>query len=158
MAFDFYSQPCGLPFEKFRTKLRYADGYEWLAFQEDSKGRPSAKRVVRALAKAKGELYEEYQQACGDQIVAPIKDAEFVCAPVCKPHTKPCGRACIPRDKQCRRPVPKANEDAACSTVERYGLYEADVEELRTRMGQEFSLPSRPKRGVLGVRKRRTRG
>lgn len=148
-----FDQACGLPFEKFRTQLTFADGYEWLAFQPGSKGRPSAKRIASAMAKAKRDLFEEYQADCGAQVVAPIRDAESVCAPVCKPRTKPCGRACIPKAKRCRQPVPKPTDVAACNTVERFGMHEADARELRKLMGQDATLPSRARRGVFGARR-----
>jgi hypothetical protein len=148
-----FDQACGLPFEKFRTQLTFADGYEWIAFRQDAKGRPSSKRITSAMSKAKRDLYEEYERNCGKQVVAPIRDAAFVCAPVCKPRTKPCGRACIPKSKRCRQPVPKAGDVAACNTVERFGMHEADARELRKLMGQDVTLPSRARRGVFGARR-----
>lgn len=146
-----FDQPCGLPFEKFRTQLTFADGYEWLAFRQDAKGRPSSKRITSAMSKAKRDLFEEYERNCGKQVVAPLRDAASVCAPVCGPRTKPCGRACIPRNKTCRRPTPKPDDVAACNAIERYGMHEADVSELRKLMRQDGSLPARARRGVFGA-------
>lgn len=63
------------------------------------------------------------------------------------------GRACIPKSKRCRQPVPKATDVAACNTIERFGMHEADARELRKLMGQDASLPSRARRGMFGARR-----
>jgi hypothetical protein len=117
-------QPCGLPFERFRTKLRFKDGYEWIAFRknehgEDVPGRPSAATIARQLSRAKRWLFAEYQQSCEPYRVAGPSRAN--CAPVCDPEkSKPCGDACVPLDARC-----KTRRKSACSFEEAFGRFEA---------------------------------
>lgn len=135
-------QPCGLPYERFRTRLTFKDGSTWLSYQRDEhgearKGRPGQRRVARALAKAKRELFEEYQQACESvRIASPLRSDCAIEAPVCSPRTKPCGRACIPKRNTCRKPEPFP----ACSSEEAWGRF-ADEDAssgVRTRGGDAW--------------------
>jgi len=135
-------QPCGLPYERFRTRLTFKDGSTWLSYQRDEhgeerKGRPGQRRVARALAKAKRELFEEYQQACESVRTAPPSRSDCAIeAPVCSPRTKPCGRACIPKRNTCRKSEPFP----ACSSEEAWGRF-ADEDAssgVRTRGGDAW--------------------
>lgn len=60
-------QPCGLPYEKFRSGWTYRDAYMNLVYRKDASGRtfaPSNKRVVQHLGKLKRQEYERYQSEC----------------------------------------------------------------------------------------------
>lgn len=123
IAYD-QNQRCGLPYERFRTKLTFGDGYHWIAHEknphgESKPGRPSARRIAREMGKAKRWLFDEYQQGCEPYQAAP--PAREGCGPVCDPvKSQPCGDACIPLTRACRT-EPKG----ACTPDEAFGVYQA---------------------------------
>lgn len=67
MALKYPPQPCGLPYDKFRSGWSFREAYEALAYRKDAQGRtfaPSQGRIKGALSKLKRQEFERYQAEC----------------------------------------------------------------------------------------------
>lgn len=102
-------QPCGLPYEKFRSGLHFKDAYEALAYRKhgphEQTFSPSPRRVVSQLSTMKHEMFEQYQKDCEEATKDTGIDyrAEFArCRRVCSTKTNPCGNSCVTKKKTCR--------------------------------------------------------
>lgn len=104
-------QPCGLPYDKFRSGLVFKDAYEALAYRKHGPHEmtfsPSPRRVVSQLSTMKHEMFNQYQKDCADASDATGIDyrAEYArCRRVCSTKTNPCGNTCVTKKKACRKP------------------------------------------------------
>lgn len=152
------AQPCGLPYEKFRSGLKFADAYEWLAYRTNERGesfRPSQKRIVSAMAQLKREMYEQYQKGCAiEQGGGKPSKTWADCRRVCKTKSRPCGKTCVSKKRNCRKPplpdvcsieefqVNLPLEQAAAEQWEERRAGEAMPEEGDTSF--DFALPAAP--------------
>lgn len=106
------AQPCGLPYDKFRSGLTFKDAYEWLAYRTNERGesfRPSQKRIVGAMAKLKREMFSQYTKGCEVERGGGKPSKTWAdCRRVCKVKSKPCGKSCITKTRNCKKLPPAA--------------------------------------------------
>lgn len=106
------AQPCGLPYDKFRSGLTFKDAYEWLAYRQNEQGqsfRPSQRRIVGAMAKLKREMFSQYEKGCEVERGGGKPSKTWAdCKRVCKTKSKPCGKSCVSKKRNCKKLPPAA--------------------------------------------------
>lgn len=139
------AQPCGLPYEKFRSGLHFRDAYEWLAFRQNEQGqsfRPSQKRIVSAMAHLKREMYDQYTKGCAiERGGGPSSKTWADCRRVCKTKSKACGKSCVSKKRNCKKLPPAAGVCSIEDFQQNLSLEQAAAEQWEEHRASGGALP-----------------